>query len=194
MKELVKLYISDLRKVNIDSIIPFLKEEDLKNANTFKMEKDKNIHILSSYLKRKYIGEYKLSESNKPYSDKIYFNISHSNNLVVLSTSLTYNIGVDIELIKEIKENVKEYISSKEEYEYIKTDKNFFEIWTSKESLAKAIGTGIKDIKNIKALPIEGTKEYKDKTFYSKIIYYNDYIISITLESKEDYRVVIEEL
>jgi len=83
---------------------------------------------------------------------------------------------------------MRRYISSDQEYKYIKDDKSFFEIWTSKESLTKCIGDGLnKIIKDIPGLPLNGKKEYLGKNYISECIEYNGYIISVTLE-KDDLK------
>ena len=51
-----------------------------------------------------------------------------------------------------LKEDLKRYISTDEEYEYIKDDKSFFEIWTNKEALSKCIGIGL--TKKVKEIPV----------------------------------------
>ena len=186
MDESIKLYFFDLKKLDLEKNIPFLLEEDIQKSKRYKMEINQKQHLVSAYLKRRFVGDFSIDEKGKPYSTNCFFSVSHSNEMVVLAISFHHPVGVDVEEIKETKENLRAFVSSKKEYEYIKDNKNFFEIWTSKESLAKASGLGLSDIKNIPALPLDGLKEYKKKTYRSKIIYLDNYVISITREKESD--------
>ncbi len=171
----------------------FLSDSDLLNLSRFKIEETKKEKACSQIFKNKYIGEYNVNEFGKPVSENIYFNISHSKGAVVFVKD-NLPIGIDIEKIRPVEDNLIDYISSFKEKGYIKNDINFFEVWTSKESLTKAIGTGIKGkIKDIPALPLTGFKEYENKRFYGKIIQYKDHVISISRESEEPFNVEIEE-
>ena len=81
-------------------------------------------------------------------------------------------------------------VSSREENEYITDERRFFEVWTNKESLVKAYGTGIKeDIKNIPSLPINGVRVYKSNFYMNKTILYNNFIITVSRQSKEDFEI-----
>lgn len=171
----------------------FLSDDEVNSLSKYKTLEMKKEKACSMVLKNKYVGEYHINEFGKPISEKTYFNISHSKGVVVFIKD-DVPIGIDIELIRPIKEDLEDFISSKEEREYIKNDTNFFEIWTNKESLMKNIGTGINDVlKEIPALPINGTKKYKGKEYYSKVTIYNGYVISITREGNEPFDIKIKE-
>lgn len=94
--------------------------------------------------------EYIYNESGKPYlKDKnLYFSLSHSNGIVALTVSKE-EVGLDIELIKPVKDALAKRIMTTEEYNiYNSLDKNkkvtyFYEVWTSKEAYVKKIGTSI---------------------------------------------------
>ncbi|HLX54204.1 MAG TPA: 4'-phosphopantetheinyl transferase superfamily protein [Aquella sp.] len=78
---------------------------------------------------------------------KFNFNIAHCYNNVILAIyqGSDYAIGVDIEQIDN-KININEMapiVFSESERKLIKNSaKNFFKLWTKKESLIKALGTG----------------------------------------------------
>ena len=77
------------------------------------------------------------------------------------------------------------------EFEYIGNDlRRFYEIWTSKESLMKCIGTSVRTkMKDIPGLPINCGKEFNG-SYYSKCIVINDeYICSITIKGNETFNV-----
>ena len=94
--------------------------------------------------------EYIYNESGKPYlKDKnLYFSLSHSNGIIALTVSKE-EVGLDIELIKPVKDALAKRIMTTEEYNIYNTlDKNkkityFYEVWTSKEAYVKKLGTSI---------------------------------------------------
>ena len=189
----IKIYLFDSNPFSVEflSSLPFLSKEDIDSFKKYKVEEVKKEKIVSTYLKYKYVGHYEINREGKPVSDSIFFNVSHSHGVVALTLD-TSPIGIDIEKIREVDEELKHYISTDEEKSCIKDDKSFFEIWTSKESLVKCLGTGINTKPNkILALPINGRKVYKDKMFISKCLQYDDLVISITRESDEDFDISI---
>lgn len=104
----------------------------------------------NNYFKDINLLEYIYNESGKPYlKDKnLYFSLSHSNGIVALTVSKE-EIGLDIELIKPVKDSVAKRIMNDREYNiYSSLDKNkkityFYEVWTSKEAYVKKLGTTI---------------------------------------------------
>ena len=76
------------------------------------------------------------------------FNISHSNNLIILATDDT-PIGIDIEYVKPLEdmESMTSYFSKQEQKSFFSKNKEhrldfFYTLWTLKESYIKAIGKG----------------------------------------------------
>lgn len=158
-----------------------LSNADLEFVSKYKEPKSYKEHLASMYLKRKYVGDFYIGENEKPLAKSIYFNVSHSNGLVVLAVSKDHEIGIDIEIIREVKNDLKRYVTNDSEYQSIKSNEDFFRIWTSKESLLKCIGTGLKDIKNVPAMPFDGKKSYLGKTYFSHLINLGCYLLSITM-------------
>ena len=86
---------------------------------------------------------------NKPYlkNENMQFNISHSGNIVVCVICDATEIGVDIEIIKDI--NVSDYKIQMTEREWHSihdskdTKMAFFNYWTQKEAAMKAEGNGL---------------------------------------------------
>ena len=181
----VKLVLIDINQVDFNAIFRsgLLTEEDkqqLANCRNVLIHKQK---VVSSFLKRKYIGEYSYNEYGKPINQNKFFNISHSKNLVVLALAST-PIGVDIEHIREYKKELESFVSSDEELQTIKEPIDFFKIWTSKEALTKCVGTGIATkLKEVPALPFEGVRTYNGKRFYSKQIIEENFVISVVIQS-----------
>ncbi|MBC9795246.1 4'-phosphopantetheinyl transferase family protein [Sinomicrobium weinanense] len=95
------------------------------------------------------LTELKYNVFGKPFFDEnIDFNISHSGNFVVCVLTRDANIGIDIEEMKPVDKTHFESCWTTEEYEKIYTDDRedydtFYNYWTKKEAIAKAIGKGL---------------------------------------------------
>lgn len=92
---------------------------------------------------------YKRDSGNKPFIENWYpFNISHSHELTIFCYSeSSFEVGIDIEYKKEMDiDEIAPYFHA-EEKEYIKSSTDdlsaFYEVWTRKEAVLKAHGTGI---------------------------------------------------
>lgn len=117
----------------------------------------------------------KKEEKGKPYFEKsgIYFNISHSKTYVVCAVSSKYEVGIDVEVPREINESILKKVFSDAEMKGYENsnDKNkyFLRAWTYKESMAKLTGEGIGQ--DFKLLDFENVlKESKVAYFaYGKI-------------------------
>ena len=165
----------------------YLKDSDKVETNRYKVEETKKEKIISAILKNKYIGEYHENEFGKHLSNDKHFNVSHSHGLVVFVMD-EVPVGIDIEKSKIIDKNMVNFISNDAEKAYISDEKSFFEIWTNKESLVKALGSGLKgQVKDIPGLPINGKRVFEGKTFVSRTIEFKDFIISVTREKDEDF-------
>jgi 4'-phosphopantetheinyl transferase len=93
------------------------------------------------------LAEIVYNDYKRPYfNDGFDFNISHSGNRVVGCATLNGKVGIDIELTKPINLNYDDYFTTTEQQK-IRTAKNpdteFFNYWTRKEALLKAVGTGV---------------------------------------------------
>ena len=173
--------------------IKYITESDIVCANRYKVKEDMNLHLVSAYLKRKYAGyDITYNESKKPFSDSINFNVSHTKAAVVIGLSDEYQIGVDIEYVKEVSDELKKYISSDLELSRIKNDLDFFKVWTSKESLVKCEGKGLtKAIKEIPSIFSDENK-YLDIEFRTKTFVHMNYVISVTINQNIDFDIEME--
>jgi 4'-phosphopantetheinyl transferase len=81
---------------------------------------------------------------HRPYFDAaVDFNIAHSGKLVICCGTKKGQVGVDIEKIKEI--DMSGYTNHFTPKEWKKIDnqtESFYDLWTRKEAVLKAIGTG----------------------------------------------------
>lgn len=79
----------------------------------------------------------------------IHFNLSHSADLAVLAVSDRYELGIDIEEIRFLKEDVARRFFSRKEYETLRSLPaecyldGFYRCWTRKEAFIKAHGAGL---------------------------------------------------
>ena len=90
-----------------------------------------------------------LSKHKKPAlsAPDLCFNISHSHGLAVCAFA-PEAVGVDVEMIRPVRENLARRILSAAEYERfaiagISSDEVFMRFWTLKEAYGKQIGLGI---------------------------------------------------
>ncbi len=176
-----------------DSLSP----DERERAASFKFEEDQYIfviargilrHLLAAYLKQSPSDiDFTYNAYGKPFlkqpkqDNPIYFNLSHSNDMVVYAFSLEKFIGIDIEYMKvDIVEPgvVQQVLSEKEQKVFYrkpieKQPLSFFRIWVCKESLIKALGHGfsyspLKIELDISKDPISLSKEEQDKLFAQK--------------------------
>lgn len=94
-------------------------------------------------------AEIRLRADGKPEAEGVFFNLSHSENIVICATA-EKEVGCDVERVVNAPERIAERFFHKDEIEYIRgcgneeKDERFFRIWTMKESYVKMTGEGIK--------------------------------------------------
>ncbi|MBE5757183.1 MAG: hypothetical protein E7342_05205 [Clostridiales bacterium] len=126
---------------------------DKENAHEFLffiLDKYYNLQITDKDLKKTEFG--KLYIENNP----IYFNISHSQNVVAIAIS-NENVGVDVEVIKDKKfSNINKNVFGNE----ILKKEDFFALWTKAESFVKYNANSI--LLSLKHIIIKEDKIYYD--------------------------------
>lgn len=123
--------------------------------NLFKKEQLGSSLLLNDILENYFFMditkvEYIYNEFGKPYikDSNLYFSLSHSNGVIALAVSKE-EIGLDIELIKDVKDNLAHKVMNEAEYNIYKgLSKNdkisyFYEVWTSKEAYVKKLGSAL---------------------------------------------------
>lgn len=93
------------------------------------------------------LSEMKLSQYGKPYfaNNRFTFNISHSHNYILCAISCEekQNLGVDVEKIKPVQFSDFQNIWAANERRKIVNTETFFDYWTRKEAIVKAVGMGM---------------------------------------------------
>jgi 4'-phosphopantetheinyl transferase len=92
-----------------------------------------------------YLNHIQYNNFGKPFIKGIpFFNISHTQDLAVVLTSESAEIGIDVELIQNIDIFEFRNVFNEEEYKYVESDTSlFFDYWTKKEAVLKAKGVGM---------------------------------------------------
>lgn len=145
----------------INNLISILDNDEIKRANKYYFKKDSTQFITSRAFLKLIIAKYagiKPKQVNilydsykKPYLEEnsnLFFNVSHSDNCALIAVN-NKKIGVDVEYIKTNFdfEDILNYSFNKEEIQFVmeSTDSlaSFYELWTRKEALLKAIGKGL---------------------------------------------------
>ncbi|MDR7132751.1 4'-phosphopantetheinyl transferase [Algoriphagus sp. 4150] len=130
------------------------------------------------------------SKYGHPILPGVGFNISHSAGRVgcVVSSDTTC-IGIDVELIKQIDLLDYESILTQSELIHINKDmKRFYQYWTSKEAIAKAIGLGMSiSLKDIEISSDKGL--YKGNNYFLKHLQCEGGV-AVTIATEKDVGVI----
>lgn len=195
MMSQINIYILNtiLVKEYLSFISSFVDEKRKTKAERYVHEKDQLLSFGAGYLLKKYLpeGEIKEMENGKLYLENgPFFNISHSGEYVVLAIHPTKEVGIDIEKIDENRVSTIRFVLNEDEK---KTNDitTLFQIWSNKESLAKCISTGLKDIRDINGFPLEGNRTINEENYYSKSMIYDNYSLSVSLKGKEPFDINI---
>ena len=189
MDEQIKIYFANIKNKSIDTILSdykdYIKDSDIQKMERFKFDLNKKQSIVSSILKNKYVGnELSVNSYGKPISKNIFFNVSHSDNYVVIALSNKYDVGIDVEHIKDntTDELINHVCNDLEIQDIKKGDKNklFYYYWTRKEAILKCKGSGL--INNVK--DILNNNNYLLESFYI-----DDYVVSIAIDCNQNQNI-----
>ena len=157
----------DEHSSHIESIKRNLSTDELLRAEKFYFEKDQNRFIMARGILRiilaGYLGmkpheirfEYtpfgKPQVAEKNDNESIHFNLSQSENVVLYAITLNRNIGIDVERIKDsidVVQVANRFFSPGEINALKRCNREnlaeiFFQYWTRKEALIKAMGKGV---------------------------------------------------
>jgi len=139
-----------------------------------------------------YLEKLKYTKYGKPYflDLELDFNISHSGEYAICALAKGMRLGVDIEKIKEIDLDSFPEVFTQNEFHNINTSKSkeetFYNYWTIKESIIKAIGKGL-------SIPLQDIKintskqvNYNNDIWYVEGLQIDDqYASHIAIDYKE---------
>ena len=154
------LNVSAMTKADYENIILKLSPYRRERAQRYKIEQDRYLSAGAGYLldcalkergRRERDAEYTFNEHAKPYMGGLQFNLSHSGTLVALAVG-EEEVGVDIEKITPVKEELIRRVCTERELAYLNEAPQdrasaFFRLWTAKESAGKYLGIGLTDPK-----------------------------------------------
>ncbi|AGK96293.1 4'-phosphopantetheinyl transferase family protein [Clostridium pasteurianum] len=207
MFEIYAVNIKDFKDEKmLDKFFEYVSAEKAQRLSNFKIAEDKKRGILGELLVRYLICsklkiknneiEFTTNRYGKPFLKDyigLEYNISHSNELVVCAIG-DYEVGIDVEYIKNIDFDTANYVFSPQEYEeyshipvYRRLD-YFYSIWTLKESLIKAKGLGMYIPMNSFTVNRNSPKDvyclYDNSKYYFKEYSMEEYKLSICSKLK----------
>lgn len=136
-------------------VLPYLPSQEQEKIRRFKFQKDKDRSLLGKILLWKLLHEqsdfrkplqFDYSEYQRPSIRSCHadFSISHSGEIVVCGLSTTGLIGVDVEEERPVAPAEFNAFFNPEELQWIGDSRSrFFQLWSRKEALIKASGSGM---------------------------------------------------
>lgn len=158
------LSLKPSRRIDVERT---LSADELARAKQFRFQRDRERFVASRGILRQVLGRYlnldpsalqfsyglkgKPELSGIGCSQKLHFNVSHSNGLSLIALTWEKEIGVDVEFIREdvAEERVAEHFFSPIEVSSLRAlprkdqTRSFFACWTRKEACLKARGEGL---------------------------------------------------
>ena len=157
---MVKLYVADISSLpdplSVPEELKKLPVERQQKIHKMKQENSRKQSMGVGLLLQKVLALYHMQDSQvfvgehgKPMVDGLEFSLSHSGNLVICAVS-DKPVGCDVEKIRKAPKGVAERYYSDTERAYLSRfledeyDREFFRLWTLKESYVKMTGEGLR--------------------------------------------------
>lgn len=118
--------------------------------------------------------------SLKPHfkNKEVFFNISHTDGIVVCTVTDVNEIGIDIEKLSNIDIHPFKDMLTKDEWKFVNNSANpshsFIALWTKKEAIIKASGYGFSAPLNSFKIGIDNKSEIKNKPYSIKEIFIDE--------------------
>jgi 4'-phosphopantetheinyl transferase len=163
--QLYTLPVPDPAPADIDSLIGLLSAEERARAQRYQHDADRRSYVAAHLLLRRRLGRltgredwnyttnrYGRPELAPPCGDPpLRFNLSHTAGLVACGISLGVDIGVDVEWIDQATpvEGLANRFFAEAECRQLaqaapeRRRAMFFDLWTLKEAITKALGCGL---------------------------------------------------
>lgn len=159
MRNITKIYIAKVGKINLTKKLKYLPESKLKRIADFENEKDKKLSVASYLLLKKILGrhfikyhyyDFKYLDNGKPIIEgkKINFSISHSGDYVAVAISKK-PVGVDIQEMRDVDLDTRKLVFNEQDEKVFQESTNqvdmFYSLWVSKEAKFKMDQTQFKN-------------------------------------------------
>lgn len=157
MTKAYKSLLEDFSEADVIREYKLLSDDYIRKVSLIKRTEDKRrtmggLILLRRAVKQNFgISSYDitLNENGKPLLDFCYFNISHSEQYVVLAIS-DKPVGIDIQKMRSITRRDDYRLFTYNEVSYVNSESGdfeskFFEIWTKKEAYIKMLGLRLSD-------------------------------------------------
>jgi 4'-phosphopantetheinyl transferase len=152
---------------HLDMLAAILSPEERQRAQEFRLAEPQQRFVITRGALRVLLGRYldaapahvsiTVDSNNKPRlanshtTSDLRFNVAHSNNLALIAMTNGYEIGVDVERLREVRhaEHIARRYFHPNELAAIAAargparDATFLRCWTGKEAVLKALGVGI---------------------------------------------------
>ena len=202
---MVKTFIANIQNLpdpkENPQILENIWQERKEKILSYQFENGRKESLGSALMLQKVLSQNNLNPQNikygkngKPEISGLHFNISHAENFVICSVSEN-PVGCDIEKIRSIKSGFEKRFFTQNEVCYLdkfsgeENLKQFFRLWTMKESYMKFTGEGMKLALNRFEFIIEDSvKVFRDGILTSCFIKeyeFLDYCISVCSEKND---------
>ena len=173
------MWTFDLDQIDTAVLLPVLSKDELDRAARFRFDVHRQRYIAARAALRYVLGWlterspaeliFKYGEHGKPRlaGNGLEFNLSHSENRALIGITDGDAIGVDIEKVNPERSNpeiakrffAEREIAALEQFDAGAYSKAFFNCWTRKEAVLKAVGTGIGGGLSSFAVPVDEMPE-----------------------------------
>ena len=208
--EKVQIWSAFFDQENSASFLSLLSTDEIKRAKRLKDPKVASRQLISREILRLILGNYtgidpknltiSYSQFGKPFlsfpeNSGIYFNLSHSGNLLLIAVTAGKQLGIDVEKIEASIDitGIAPLVFSAEEQVALSHSADpiheFYELWTEKEAILKSSGLGFSYPAN--RFSVNKSKEHRSLQEYSKDLPSGTDISLATFSPAEGYSAAI---
>ena len=135
----------------------------------------------------------KLGQDGKPYLEEgPCFNLSHSRGYAAVAVS-DKPVGVDLEVVRNYMERLPTRIFSPKELKWFErrgeTKKDFFTLWTLKESYYKYLGTGLRGFPNGTEFVLTDRWRLEGETCWFHVMEEKSLLIALCSDEQQEIKV-----
>lgn len=215
----IHIFLLRLEEYDEKQFYDFLSDDEKERADRLRVELKKKQFIISRSVLRKIISNsinkshdeivFSYTEKDKPFikdkinNKKVEFNISHSEQRILIAVTLHNRVGIDVEKInaKIDFESLSARFFSNKENEFLRSLKEskkldaFYNIWTRKEAFIKATGKGIaygldnfsvcSDNKITSKIDFEDEEALEENWFSFELMNIDQYKTALSTDNKE---------